>query len=165
MLKVRLHKSWKDHLSDKQMNTVRDVINWAIEYHNLRDKKHTVDFIFTDNIDNSMQKNGIITGRFSTISSKCSTITINCTINMYSIIKTIFHEITHLKQNLCYDICYTKYGKSWRGSPYPVMDKKDFETYWNLPDEIDARHYEKKMTYEWYRRKIMSKILFWKKNV
>lgn len=165
MLKVRIHKSWKDHLSDKQMSTVRDVINWAIDYHNLRDKEHAVDFIFTDNIAPSLQKGGIVAGRFSLMSSNCSTITINSNINMYSTIRTIFHEVTHLKQNLCYDICYTKYGKSWRGTPYSVTDKKDFDTYWNLPDEIDARNYERKMTYEWYWKKIMSKILFWRKNV
>jgi hypothetical protein len=59
-------------------------------------------------------------------------------------IKTLFHELTHLKQYLCdgFDM-YPKNIASWQGKVLKVEDT--FAGYWNSPWEQEARKMEKKL--------------------
>lgn len=164
MLKVKLHKSWRDYFSDSDMNKIRDAINYAIDYHGIRNKKHTVEFHFVDSLKSSVDnKDDQTVGRFVSISIKDSKILLKSTRNVFFIIETIFHEMTHLKHLLCYDLCYTRYGKTWRGEKYPVVDTSKFEEYWNLPDERDARYHAFQMTKKWVWKWFTSKLQFWRK--
>jgi len=163
MLKVKLHKSWRDYFSDSDMNKIRDAINYAIDYHGIRDKKHTVEFHFVDSLKTSIdKKNAQSVGKFVYSHTKDSKIFLKSTHNIFFILETIFHEMTHLKQRLCYDICYTQFGRTWRGEKYPVVDTSKFEEYWNSPDERDARYHASQMTKKWVWKWFKSKLQFWR---
>lgn len=165
MLKVRLHKSCHDYFKDGQIKTIRDVINWSIDYHNLRDKSHSVDFFFVDNITTHLKTDQTTTayGQFRIESLKNSQIIVMSDRSMFGILSTIFHEMTHLKHLLHHDICYTIYGKTWRGDKYPLVDKTKFSEYQNLPDECDARHHQRRMMTRWIISWTAHKIFFWRK--
>lgn len=156
MTHVRFHTSWRNYLSEKQMSKVRDAFHFALDYHDLRDKNHTVDVYFVEEIDDDHD----IVGRHLMATMKESKIFLKVNRFTHEICVTVFHEMTHLKQYLHYDICYTQFGKTWRGSKFPMVDPENMDTYWNAAHEIDARTHQRKMFWKW----TLKRIAFWKGN-
>jgi hypothetical protein len=164
MLSVKMHKSCRESLSVKDFETFKMAVKWALDYYGLSDKRHRLDFYFFDDLESSVEdKDKITVGRFKLNTRGHSEILLKKNRPLSSLIKTAFHEITHLKHHLDFDVCYTQYGKTWRGTMYPVVDRNNFEQYWNLPDEIDARVSENKMFIRWTFNRIIKQIMFWRK--
>jgi hypothetical protein len=156
MLRVRIHSSYKDHLDEDIVANVKKAIKFSMDYLKINDYNHTVKFYFVETLDSQSPSEGKAAGRYETLRNlKNSNIYINASISKKEIIKTIFHEMTHLKQVLKQEVCFTPFGKSWKGSCYP----KDSD-YWNLPDEIDARLHENNMYKRWALVSILEKVGF-----
>lgn len=54
------------------------------------------------------------------------------------LLRTLFHEMTHVKQYAKKELVYKTNYNLWKGRKY-----KDLENEWNRPWEIEARKYEK----------------------
>ena len=164
MIKARLHKSWNENFSETKVRIVKNVINWSFDYYDLRDKNHTIDFYAVEKLESIItDSTKTVAGRYIPIRKNKSEIHINCNMPLFVIIQTLFHEITHLKHVLKHDICFTPYGKSWRGTKYPDVSNMSYKDYLELPDEKDARKQEINMLIKWSWEQIVNKLTFWRK--
>lgn len=144
-MKIKFHKPSSQHLHKYQKYLLRAAFKYAVKYHDLVNKEHTVRVYFDSEVD--------YLGEFELLSMKQSRITVKSDRPTISMCSTVFHEITHLKQYLKYDICFTAWGRTWRGAP--IAEVKDDHSYWTAPYEVDARLHERKMLYSWL-------LFFWR---
>ena len=70
-------------------------------------------------------------------------IRINSRFNDYRMIRTIFHEMTHVKQFALGELELGTKVDKFKGKKYKRED------YWNAPWEVEARKAEKKMMRKW----------------
>lgn len=70
-------------------------------------------------------------------------IRINSRFNDQRMVRTIFHEMTHVKQWACDELEFGTHADKFKGKTYKRVD------YWNAPWEVEARKAEKKILAKW----------------
>jgi len=121
---VKAHKSWPV----KSRNFVKQAANWGIKRLKIDMQPITVLFRFMgENLEDS--------GSCLRMSDDKYIIHLYARKSLRSIISTVFHELTHVKQHIYDNFHVTHEGIMWKTFYYPEYK----QNYWNDPWEIDAR--------------------------
>lgn len=152
--------------SEKDKQEIRDSIFFYFDNVLPDHNGGILKIIFTDDIssvkkskvlsENKIQEFGI-----AILNQDNYVIYINQKLSLENIIKTLFHELTHVEQHIKKRYQIVGNQIIWEKTvPFPLIDFEiDFERYENLPWEIDARKVENEIFTKWNT----SKITVWDK--
>lgn len=141
-LKILLHRSSYQH--SEYVELVKEAVHYAVDFFNLHDYNWRLEIYLVNSVD-SKNSNSDIMGQHHYIrkanGKEYSQIYISCA-GRYkiSIVHTIFHELTHLKQILKKEVTYSKDYAVWKSQTL-INEPKSMTDYYNQPHEKDARRY------------------------
>lgn len=138
-IKLLFHKDNYNH--SKKTWLIKDAVNFAVDYFNLRSKSWRVEIYLVDNLG---QKETVGQHYYcGNRTSKIYVVTKNRSV--VDTLTTLFHEFTHLKHVIMGDIWYGPGGIDLWQSSVVLRDPDTFVNYWNRPDEVDARKHQRIM--------------------
>lgn len=158
MTKILIDKDVKNTVNIFKLKMIKSALKYSLEYHGLKDYKNNTKIYFFvveelyDDFENRchglcsyyMQKNKIVVS----VENR----------NIFKLISSIFHEMTHAKQIIKNEISYTPFGKTWKGEEYiHNFFTGEKSEYWNSPNELDARKHQKRMMKGWICKPLLMK--------
>ena len=134
MYKIKIKKGWWPW--ERQQLAVK-ALDFAIKHYELQDEcvDYPVKLILTKFKDNYYGDSWMHEWGYE--------IRINSRFNDYRMIRTIFHEMTHVKQFARGELEMGTKVDKFKGKEYKRAD------YWTAPWEVEARKAEKKMMRKW----------------
>lgn len=158
-MKVKLHRSGKNHFTEQQWSDIHAAIQFFIGEYGLSKYSTPVYVMFPTSL-------GLGPGLANTLGETITqfyfdrgvyradsfTLNIATTGPFNKIIETIFHEMTHVMQELRGDIRrMPDGGECYRGVHYSVdiIKKPSYNEYRNFPWEVEARDVAKEMLKKW----------------
>lgn len=178
-MKVRLHLEGKYIFSEEEWDKIHDAFEFFVDTYKLDKYDVPVYIKFPDKLDLSSI---LETGSIRDISRGCcvtqfrqygSKIIVERFIlsitpgNFTKVIETIFHEMTHVMQELRGDIVREYDGSEvYKGVHYSVdkLTKPTYKEYRQFPWEIEAREVATEMLQKWQKSRNI-KQTFWQKFV
>lgn len=144
---MRVIYSYNPKVADlASIRRIKDAVTFCADNLNLLDENHTVKIELRYKLDGDKLAQGYFEG-----SSKISTIRIRYNSDK-TMIKTLFHEMQHLKQYLSGRLRYYDHIPIWDGKPYNIRRSSlTYFEYLALPWEIDARNAEAMLYKKWWR--------------
>ena len=137
-MKVRFHKSCREKFGDENVQAMHEAVMFFLDKFDLNKYTHSLD-IHTD--AKEITKYPLDTRAVIIDYGKRSEIHLRFTLFADDLVTNIFHELTHLKQALYGELVSNRGRDIWKGAPFPRVchSKLDYDTYWNLPWEVEAR--------------------------
>jgi hypothetical protein len=171
-IKLLLHKSVYDQISYASL--LKDAVHFAVDQFDLADASWRVEIYMQDVLLNDCNKPiwGECVSNHTRRTSKVY-VAYNAR-SVYSVLGTLFHELAHVKQAINEETVFLN-NSQWMWKETGKILYSD--GYWNSPNEIDARHYQrvllwkfsiqriKQMLAQWFRRKpLTEEQLDWNYN-
>jgi hypothetical protein len=140
-MRIKIVTKAKKAWSDVNKQRLTDATLFAMEQFNIKDVSILLKLVARKDLGSCVQ---LEKGKF--------VLHLSAHRNQKGSIKTLFHELTHLKQYVCdgFDM-YPKNIASWKGKVMKIDET--FLGYWNSPWEQEARAMEKKL-WRKYRKTI-----------
>lgn len=159
-MKVKLHTSGKKHFSEEQWQNIHDAFEFFITEHNLSGCQLPVYVMFPTSLGKgpgfSNTLGETITKFYydaGTIKTRSFTLNILTSVGFTKVLETIFHEMTHVMQEVRGDLRRLPNGdgECYKGVYYSVdiLKKPSYKEYMNFPWEIEARDVSKEMMKKW----------------
>lgn len=152
-MKVKIHKESKNLIPEKVYDQIPDAVNSFIDYYDLNNCSAPLYIIFKKDNDTTLGLTKTSYIQFGNIyfKPKMYTIYINPEQTSTEIIKTLFHELAHVKQyhNKELKISAVKKCSVWKGELYSTERINEIEYYKNLPWEVEARMISENMMQVW----------------
>jgi len=174
-MKVRLHLDGKRHFNEEQWAMIHDAFQFFIDKYKLNkyDLPIYVKFprkLDTDDYGPFAVSRGQCLTEFYAIGNRCRVERFIISItpgHIYKVIEVIFHEMTHVLQELRGDIQRQYDGSEiYRGVHYSVdiLKKPTYKEYRNFPWEVEAREVSYEMLSKWKASRGV-KESFWQKLI
>ncbi len=177
-MKVRLHLDGKQHFTEDEWVMIHDAFEFFVDTYGLRKHNVPVYIKFPKNLDLSSTmvdtgydiSRGCCITQFRQFAHKVVVERFILKIspgNFTKVIETIFHEMTHVMQELRGDIVRQYDGSEvYRGTHYSIdkLTKPTYKEYRNFPWEVEAREVSVEMLHKWQKSRGI-KQSFWQKLV
>lgn len=131
MALCKISRDWNIYISNKQKILLAEAATFAIQYFDIKKPVHI-----------TLRKRewlGLELGHAKYVGNKYI-IQLNLGLVFWLDLKTLFHEMTHIKQRIRGELLHTQGQSFWNNEPISHKTK-----YRKLPQEIDARYYENKL--------------------
>ena len=141
-MRVRLHKAGREYFTDSQWSEIHDAIEFFINRHDITNVVYDLKITFFDDVRDYV-------GLFSRLPKlRYGVIQIKYMRDFDEVLNTLFHELTHLRQDIVGDLAWDPACgmQRWKGALYFSPDDTD---YFDRPWEIEARQVADKMVVEW----------------
>jgi hypothetical protein len=174
-MKLRLHLDGKRHFSEEQWAMIHDACQFFVDTYKLDKYDAPVYVKFPQKLD--VHEYGALTvsrgqcvTEFYTVGNKFRVERFIVSVspgNINKVIEVIFHEMTHVMQELRGDIQRQRDGSEiYRGVHYSVdiLKKPTYKQYRNFPWEIEAREVSYEMLAKWKASRGV-KESFWQKLI
>jgi len=178
-MKVRLHLDGKYIFSEDEWEKIHDAFEFFVDTYELHKYNVPVYIKFPKKLDlsstlssslNSDVSRGCCITEFRQYGTKVSVerFVLNITAGDFTkVIETIFHEMTHVMQELRGDIVRQPDGSEvYKGVHYSVdkLNKPSYKEYRSFPWEVEARQVSAEMLKKWHQTRGI-KQTFWQKFV
>ncbi len=174
-MKVRLHLDGKNHFNEEQWAMIHDAVQFFVDEYELDKYTAPVYIKFPQRLDiNDFGPLTVSRGQcmteFYAVGNKFRVERFIISItpaNLYKVIEVIFHEMTHVLQELRGDIQRQRDGSEiYRGVHYSVdiLQKPTYKQYRNFPWEVEAREVSYAMLKKWKASRGV-KDSFWQKLI
>jgi hypothetical protein len=174
-MKVRLHLDGKRHFNEEQWTMIHDAFQFFVDKHKLNKHDVPVYIKFPEKLNTNdfgpfATNYGQCVTEFRAVGAKYRPERFIISItprNIYKVIETIFHEMTHVMQELRGDIQRQRDGSEiYRGVHYSVdiLQKPTYKQYRNFPWEVEAREVSYEMLKKWKASRDI-KESFWQKLI
>jgi hypothetical protein len=169
-MKVKLHLSGKKHFKDKQWEDIHAAFEFFIHEYKLNKYQVPVYVMFPTSLGKgpgSTHTLGETITKFYVTNNghsvKSFTLNIMPNINFTKSVETIFHEMTHVMQELRGDFRRQLDGSEcYKGVHYSVdiLKKPSYNEYMSFPWEVEARDVAREMLKKWKASR-KTKPSFW----
>ena len=174
-MKVRLHLDGKSIFSEEEWEMIHDAFQFFVDEYKLDKHDIPVYVKFPTKLDihnygPSTKNRGQCITEFRPVGAKFNVERFIISVvptNIYKVIEVIFHEMTHVVQELRGDIQRQRDGSEiYRGTHYSVdiLQKPTYKQYRNFPWEVEAREVASKMLQQWKASRGI-KESFWQKFI
>jgi hypothetical protein len=180
-MKVKLHTAARKNFTPEQWQQIHDAFEFFINKYKMSSYTLPVYVTFPNHInyttegqtleDLSLSTKGLCTTkykRYSTVPKPSYFIVkISSNNSMHKIFEAIFHEMTHVLQEMRGDFKYSVTGDYFYGNKYYSLDtvkRASYKEYRSFPWEQEARLVSKQLLDEWYaaghsKRSFLQKLI------